>query len=662
MGLCISLPALLGICLGIRRYTQLPAGAAPLAGLSCIGVILFFGGVAGVLPAAAWAAVAAGWVLLVAELASALRQKDSAALRALCTPGSGLFWGGSAVLALRLAYLQPAFLNFDEYSFWGTATHLVCDTGTLYPACETGRPWVMTELPGIPLAGYWFQLAGGFAPWKAIFAVDLLLLAALAAAVSCCEKAAPRLWGPALAAAVLLPTAMTIPAHNGAVNTTWLELLGDLPAGILCGGAVAFWLAVRDGRPGARWLTLPVLWLAASVKSNTLPLALAAAGLVLLDAVFFPAEDAPRGAKALLSRGGFGLCALAVPAVEYLVWSRYTLPFVLANATTGGMGDTANASLPEVVINGVKMLLGGTGTPFFEARRTDLADYGSVMRLAFTETTVSIFGSGAAVCGVIGLVFALALWLAPGWRQKLRVGVLALAGAACFGGYWLMLLLSYSFIFKDSSPTLAGLASYARYMDSCYAGWLLLALALLLMQAAKRTGWRSHTAAFAAAALFAVFTLTAWQPQYTVYGVPASAYADQHALTAQAEQISAGLEPDDRVFLIRQGDDGYYWFWYAQALLPNIVTYGAGGGTYGIPVLAADQPYYQSYTPAELTELITESGANCVLVAESDDIFVQSYGELFTDGLAAAEKGVTLYRAGPAGYAPAWTLEEEVQP
>ena len=656
MGLFVTIPALAGLCIGLHRYAKLPAGAAPLAALSGVYLMLFVGGTAGVLPLAAGAAAGLGWLCLLAVLADTLRRRDSGFWRGAASPSGLLFWAGALLLLARLACLQPAFLNFDEYSFWGAATQLTCANGVLYPACETGRPWVMTELPGIPLMGYFFQLGGAFAPWRAIFGVDLLLLASLAAAVCCCKAKSPRLWGPAAAAALVLPTAMTIPGRTGLVNTTWLELLGDLPAGILFGGAVAYWLAVRDENRFSRWMTLPVLFLAAGIKSNTLPLALAAAGLVLLDGLVCPVQGLAHGRA---RHFGFGLLALAVPAGEYLAWGRYTLPFVLANAGTGGMGDTANASLPEVVVNGIKMLLGGTGTEFFESRRTDLFDYARVMALAFRQVNVSIFGTGLAVVGVILLVFLLAAWAAPGWQQKLRVGVTAAGSAACFGGYWLMLLLSYAFLFKDAEPSLLGLTSYARYMDSFYSGWLLLALAVLLVQAGPRPRLAGYTAGFAAAALLVGFTLTAWQPQFTVLGASRHVYDAQHAQSAQADQIRAALDPADKVFLIRQGDDGFYWFWYAQALLPNLVTYGAGGGTYGDPALDDGTiPYYQSYSPAALDALIRESGADKILIAENDVVFTESYAALFADGLAAARTGPALYQIGPEGYHPVWTLEE----
>lgn len=659
ISILLVLPALLGVCLALQKYSKLPAGAAPLAGLSGIFLVLFLGGIGGVLPMAVWGVVLAGWLSLAVCTWRSAKTKSSTVWRDLLTPAPLLFWGGAVLLVLRLVWLQPAFLNFDEYSFWGAATRIVTEKGVLYPACETGRPWVMTELPGIPLMGSLFQLVGEFSPWKAIFGVDLLILASLTAAVGCCEQKSPRLWGPIALAGVLLPTAMTIPGRTGLVNTTWLEILGDLPAGILFGGAAAFWLIVREQKPSTRWWMLPVLCLAASIKSNTLPLALAAAGLVCLDWVLLPPAQMPHGVRPVLGRIGFAISALAVPMVPYVLWSRYTLPFVLENAATGGMGDTANASLPAVMLNGIKMLLGGRGDLFFEQRRADLFAYVDVMQQAFFRRQVSIFGSGAAVCAVIALVFLLAVFAAPNLRQRLRVVLFALGSTVCFAGYWLMLLLSYAFIFKDSSPALMGLASYSRYMDSYYAGWLLLALAMLAHQAAQGNSLRGFFGALGIAALLAGCTAQAWQPQFTIFGASRNVYAQEAARSAQAAQIRAALEPEDRVFLIRQGDDGFYWFWYAQALMPNILEYGAGGGTYGSPEYEAGQPYYQSCTADELEKRIAESGANCVLTVKTDDIFVKSYAELFTDGLAAAQQGIALYRPGTEGYTPVWTLAEE---
>ena len=654
MGLLFGLPALLGICLGLRKYTNLPMGATPLAGLACVYLVLFVGGIGNVLPLTAGMVTLLGWLLLFAEAYRSKKSHSFALWKDLRYPGSVLFWGGSVLLLLRLIWLRPSFLNFDEYSFWGMAIRLLCENGTLYPACKTGLPWALTELPGIPLMGYWLQMAGRFSPWRAIFAVDLLLLAALAAAVSCCEKKSPRLWCPMVLTVLLLPTAMTIPTDTQPMKTTWLEIMGDLPAGILFGGAVAFWLAVRGKGRRARWLVLPVLCLAASIKSNTLPLALTAAGLIFLDWVLLPPKELPRNAHAFAERLEFGLAILAVPVVHYAIWGRYVQPFILARAA----GGNVTPNLPAVVSNGVKMLLGGTGTSFFEARRANLYACADAMNQAFFQQDVSIFGTGAVVCAVIGLVFVLALLAAPDFWQRLRVLLTAAVSTLGFGGYWLMLLFDYSFCVKGAAPMLTGLASYPRDMGSYYAGWLLLALAMLARQAAKKYPMRGFAGVVTASAIMLITTLTSWQPECNILGMNRTVYAENEARSAQVAALRQYLDPEDRVFLIRQGDEGFYWFWYAQELLPNLVPYGAGGGTYGSPAFDAGQPCYHSYTKTELAQMIHASGADVILTAQIDPIFIESYGGLFTDGLAAAQKGPALYRVTPSGYSPISDIEQ----
>ena len=48
-----------------------------------------------------------------------------------------------------------------------------------------------------------------------------------------------------------------------------------------------------------------------------------------------------------------------------------------------------------------------------------------------------------------------------------------------------------------------------------------------------------------------------------------------------------------------------------------------------------------------------DNGCTVLYLQHIDDIFVNSYADLFTDGLAAAQTGSTLlYRVTEAGYAP----------
>lgn len=658
-GLLLMLLSLFGLSVILVRRTGVGPAAAPLAALSVAALLLLAGGLLNVLPLAGLVLLLGGIWGMAAEGALARRSaRPDPARAALDHPAAKVFWVLAVLLAVYFARLQPDFLNFDEYSSWGTAAKLMADNDQLYTLCDAGLPWQMTELAGLPLVSCFFQYFGNFAPWRAIYAADFVMLAACAAVAGCAKKARTAL--PLLLAALLVPTLLSVAGHTALLSTAWLEFLGDMPAGMLFGGAVAFWLGVRRAPLPARLLTLPVVLLAANIKSNTLVLALSAAGLIALDCLFFPADDAPREAKAAASRLGFSLACLAAPLVQYLCWSAHITPLVLKNAQSGGMGDTAGATLPEVAVNGIKMLLGLPVTDYFEARRTLFNDYGAAIQSAFFTRNVSMLGTGMAVAVLALVLFALAILLGANARARVNALVLGLGSVLCFGGYCLMLWLSYAFLLKDSTPD--NMASYARYFGSYYGGWLLIALAVLALAcdtAPKAVFGRA--AALVTGAAFALVFAVQTEPQFTILGVSEGEYAavraERAVANAAAQQISSG----ERVFLIRQGDEGFYWFLYNQTLRPLDLVYGEGGATYGDPALtdAGDDPYFAPYTAEEFAAMVDEEDITWLLAAWVDETFTASYGDLFTDDLAAAQQGPALYRVTAEGYAPAGALTGE---
>lgn len=658
-GLLLMLLSLFGLSVILVRRTGVGPAAAPLAALSVAALLLLAGGLLNILPLAGLVLLLGGIWGMAAEGVLARRSaRPDPARAALDHPAAKVFWVLAVLLAVYFARLQPDFLNFDEYSSWGTAAKLMADNDQLYTLCDAGLPWQMTELAGLPLVSYFFQYFGDFAPWRAIYAADFVMLAACAAVAGCAKKARTAL--PLLLAALLAPTLLSVAGHTALLSTAWLEFLGDMPAGMLFGGAVAFWLVVRRAPLPARLLTLPVVLLAANIKSNTLVLALAAAGLIALDCLFFPADDVPRGAKAAASRLGFSLACLAAPLVQYLCWSAHITPLVLKNAQSGGMGDTAGASLPEVAVNGVRMLLGLPVTDYFEARRTLFQSYGAAMQSAFFTRNVSMLGTGAAVAVLSLVLFALAILLGKNARARVNALVLGLGSVLCFGGYCLMLWLSYAFLLKDSTPD--NMASYARYFGSYYSGWLLIALAVLALAcdtAPKAVFGRA--AALVTGAAFALVFAVQTEPQFTILGVSEGEYAAERAERAVANAAAQQISSGERVFLIRQGDEGFYWFLYNQTLRPLDLVYGEGGATYGDPALtdAGDDPYFAPYTAEEFAAMVDEEDITWLLVARVDETFTASYGDLFTDDLAAAQQGPALYRVTAEGYAPAGALTGE---
>ena len=141
---------------------------------------------------------------------------------------------------------------------------------------------------------------------------------------------------------------------------------------------------------------------------------------------------------------------------------------------------------------------------------------------------------------------------------------------------------------------------------------------------------------------------------------------------AEAELVCRYLDPDDRVFYVGQGDNGEGWFSAVFDFYPILVDYSGtvttdpdtgetkmigGGGELGLPELQPGEgvksTYYHAFTAEELDSIVRGNGCTVLYIQTLDDIFVQSYADLFTDKLAAAQSGETLlYRVTDAGFAP----------
>lgn len=652
----LPLAALAGGCLFLQ-WLGLPGGAAPLAALAAAVLVLFGAGILGVLPLAA----ALLYVLGLGLGAWTLYRRRKAAAPAGCGAAGAVFWCGALALLVLLARVQPCMTQFDEYSFWGTAARLTCLNGRLYTECEIGTPWQITQMPAVPLLGYFVQRCGAYADWKLIWAVDLLLLAGAAAVAECAAAGGWRLQIPAALAALLTPFVLVLRSHTSVLATPYLEAMGDTVAGVLFGGAAAFWWAVRARCPRLWWLMLPVACLAGNIKDNTFVLGLAVAGLAAADWLLLGLKDEAGRltARSLAGRCGGALALVAAPAAQYLAWNRYVAALVAQNAAEGGMGATSQP-LGAVLMQGIRLLLGLPAAAYYEARRETAFAYAHTLWDWFFHHKISLLGSGAAITAVILLLFAGAVALAPTLRGKLRAALAALASTVCFGGYWLMLLLSYAFILKDSSPAYP--VSYERYYQSYYLGWFLLALAVFAASAAgvRRPFGRAagHAGALALAAVFCGQCFVNLEPQYTVFGVTQAQYAQQRQAIAIADWAVRQTQPDETIYLIYQGDDGYHWFEYSCRLLPRILVYGDGGVSYGLAEYGTGR-LYRALTAEEFLAETCASGAAWLLVAQSDEIFAASYAALFGDGLAAPSGGAAaLYRVGSTGFALAAVWEE----
>ncbi len=686
--LCVlaAVAALFLLCAALTLKARVPAGIAPLTALSAIAAVLTLAGMAGVLYPAAWAVYA----LCVAGGVWAFwpRKGQTPDWKALFTPGSVVFWGMTLAFAVYFFIRQPLATGFDELNLWATAVKVTKVDNSLYSTATLGTPWAVTQNPGLPLVSYFFQFFGSYADWKIYLAYDALYFACFAAVLSALPWKKWRVAVPLAAVLWCTPFFFTIYNHTIYLADTYLTSYGDVPAGLVFGGAVAAWLALRQ-MDGPKWAVLPILALAANLKANDFVLSLAAAGLIAVDAWFFC--DAPFK-QGIARRTGFAAACFAAPMAVYYLWNvRYVGWLVARNSSSGGVGETT-ASLGEVVVNGIKILLGQPVEGFFAERQPQFLQAMADMGAQFWTDAgkLSMIGQGRNVVLLILAIFAVAFVVAAGRRLRARIAALAGLSTLCFAGYNLMLALSYGFIFKPFQAE--SLTDYNRYIYSYYIGWFLIALACLTVallpqteqrflkekdgptvlfhQYAPRWGLAGQGAVLLLAAAMLLRQGQLVLPQLSVLGFADSEFSDRRSIRAEAELVCSYLEPDDRVFFVSQGDNGERWFSAVFDFYPILVDYSGivsemigGGGELGLPELQPQEEgpknfYYHGFTAEELDAVVRGNGCTVLYLQTIDDIFVESYQDLFTDGLAAALDGETLlYRVTDEGFAP---MEMEV--
>ena len=617
--LCIfaALAVLFLFCAFLTLKCNLHAALAPLSALGIAVAWLTAAGMANLLlpgTVLLWAVFAGSGVWALVP-----HKGQRPVYRSLVTPGAVLFWGMALAFAVYFFIRQPLATKYDELSLWATAVKVTKADNRLYALATLGTPWPQTQNPGLPLLSYFFQFLGHYADWKIYVAYDVLAAAVFAAVLGGLNFRQYRIAVPLAAICWFAPWFLTVYNHTIYLDTTYMTAYGDVPAGLALGGAVALWLALRK-TGGPKWAVLPVLALAANIKANTFVLSLVAAGLMAVDAWLFAEHPFKKG---LARRTGFAIACFAAPMLIYYFWNiRYVGILVAKSASEGGTGETS-APLSAVVINGIKILLGQPVEGFYAERQSQFTQAMADMGHQFwtSDGRLSMIGQGRNVVVLILLVFLVAAICARGRQLKLRIGCIGVLSLACFVGYNLMLALSYGFIFKPDQAV--GLVDYNRYIYTYYIGWFFMALAC--WSTALQTADGEQKA-----------PVRRWIALAGQAGVLLMA-------AAMLVRVNGMILPQLSILVDYSGVGA---------------TQEVGGGTFGLPELepqeeGVKQRYYHPYTAERLDETVRANGCTVLYLQKIDDIFVQSYQNLFSDHLAAAQAGQTLlYRVTDAGYEP----------
>lgn len=667
----LALAAVLALSAFLTLHCSLHAALAPLCSLSLAALVLTLGGMAGALRPAGLAFYGASYALGALALLHALRQpaqnargRLAALAQRLLPPGAAAFWFLTLAFTVYFGVRKTEFLDFDEFSLWGTAAKITSTQNVLYTEGRIGWIWQATQNCGMMVLSYFIQLFGAFAAWKTYAVYAMLLFACFAAVLGGVEWKDYALAFPMAALCWLAPFFFTVYGRTLYLCHIYMTAYADIQAGAVFGAAVVYWFVLRR-QQGPFWTLLPVLMLAANLKSNTFVLSIAAAGLIAADLLLFGSEAPARRRGGLWQRLAGAAAVFAAPLAIYALWNRYTAALVARHAAAGGLGSTSEA-LGTVAVSGLKMLLGLPVGAYYEARRARYAQALSDMWDAFLHTRLTMIGPGRAVTGMILVLFALAVLFAPDRRMRGRIGLAAVLSTLCFAAYNFMLVLSYAFIFTEAQGR--ELIDYNRYLYTYYLGWFLLALALL--GTAVRLGRRplaGKAGVLVLACLFALCFGRYVRADAYVLGYNDAEYVDARIYAAETQQAVAaiaadpartGSTDDQRVFLVSQGDNGLRWFQFSYDFLPLVLDYsgdetlGAGGGTFGLAALNNGDAYYHAYTAAQFDAAVRASGSGYIFVEQADAIFTESYAALFSDGLAAAQSGPALYRVETGGFVP----------
>ena len=569
----------------------------------------------------------------------------------LITPGFLFFIISCVVIGVYFAVRQPIFAEWDELSLWGSASKLMKLENEMYTTAEISWWWIPTQLPGMFSLGYFMQFFGEvFAPWKVFLAYDVLYMAMFSAAVSVFDFKKYKIFVPTALICLLIPYFLIVYTRIVYPSNIYMSSYGDIPSGMMFGAVLVWYFSMRTiGKDQNK--TVPygffgifiVLMAGITIKDNAAPIHLVAAGIICMDILILGfGEKQKRTLKNISFRVSTGIMALLAPILVYVGWLKYIGNLAALQAADGGVGET-NISIGEAVIKGFTMLFSpSTRSDRFNQAYYDMLD-------AFVNVKLCIIGSGLIITLLILFIFAITIIFTKDKLHKKRTGLVMLLSTGGFIGYYWVLIISYAFIFREAVAE--GLASYNRYIQTYYVGWLFIAVVMLAIGARKTKPACVLKVAILGLSVLVLLSVSRYvRPQMSVLAYPESTFNSWRELEENANEAKEQIENDGKIFLVSQNDNGLRYFTYVYEFLPYQFDHSFGGGRTGPPEMNNESAYYHySFTTkdGETKELDTEGFAfylkenDCkyIFIDDIDDIFINEYASLFTDNLQGAVDG-----------------------
>lgn len=555
--------------------------------------------------------------------------------------GFWFFAFASLAVILVLWIRDPRFVEFDEFSFWGTAAKLMKIFNELYTTAPVGWNWAASYSPGLVSFTYFFQFIGsGFYEWQVYAAYDIITLAVIAAMLAPFKY---KHWDTALPVAVigfLVPFIFRVYATPQYVASPYLDSMGDIPSGLLFGGAIACWYSADS----KRWQSLlPVcmaVMMLTSTKDTSFALSILVSGIVLMDMLFRKREQDDTLKQHLAKSGAVFGVVFAAAVLPYLGWSKYLSQL--------GVGHSSGEEATN--ISPVTMVFKGIAELFSEEKseRFLTVAKGMPQRFVSPEMKVATFGSGLVVTAVILFMLVFAVVFARAEKQRRKTIVFTVISTLGFLAYSVLIALTYIYIFRDYQV----FTDYERYLSPYYIGWFIGAVVLLGKTAKdSRFAVEGRALILGICALFCFYFARTMPINYTFVGFHQDEFEFRREESRAAQRVSALLPEDSLTYLVSQDDNGKKWFTYVFEFLPRQLFYGTGGGRMGPEgAMPEGTLYFYPISRSEWEKQLIENNVTHVFIDDADPMFREEYGPLFADGMDGYFEGDTiLYKVVVSG-------------
>ena len=578
---------------------------------------------------------------LAAVIYVALGYKNSwKELSKIITPGFVFFTAASIFGIVLFSIKQPMYFSWDEFSFWGTSVKLIKISGEMYTTAEIGWDWAATQKPGLIMNGYLYEFFGKYQEWRAYAGMNVLLFSTISATSAVFESKNWHKSVPFIAMAFMTPFAFTLYNRITPPSGVYMSVLADIPMGMIFGGAMCLYFALKDKKQGIGAVCIALAALTYT-KDTAFPLAMVAAAIICADILFVEKECDFYKIKGIAGKIINCIIVFITPVVVFLAWTIYLGAAINVDAT-GNVGGTEQMSMFGMLIEGVKQLLGiGTTEKFSNLMGQMLSNYFNV--------SLTVLGSGLRVTVVIIALVAVAFVTASDKKQKIRCVFYAVLSTAGFVAYYVFIGFCYVFVFKDIES--ASLASYERYIYPYYIGWFMTAVMLVGQSIAQKTQKFYGLARASVLAVLLVMILRLSNillVGYTFIDFDTNFLQERREQVAKSDCIMEYIpDAQQRIFFIGQGDDGNRWFRYSSQLLPLQLVYSYGGGTIcdADTETPDDSPYYIKITRQELLEYLRENNCGYIFVERSDRYLEDGFGSMFDDELESCKDGASaLYK------------------